>query len=259
MRLTNTTFLTDIACLLIHIPRETQYRDGEIVGSSVDGDWDIEHSGGDPQEIMVLDDDEEAELEQNDWIQFDITIRPRNAGLVVWTAWVYGDEECEGLPFLTPILITFVLVDNDPGPTATPTAPPTPTPTLAPTPTPTRTPTPTPTPTRTPTPTPTPTRTPTPTPTRTPAPTPTPVAPTPTPTPTQPPTPTVRPTPTPTLPAGATPTPTPRPTPTPTLAPGATPAPTPVATPTRPLATPPTPTETSVPAGRDAARAALER
>jgi len=53
LRLTDTDGSGDIACLRLQIPRETQYRDGWIVATSVAGEWEVEHSGSNPTEVDV--------------------------------------------------------------------------------------------------------------------------------------------------------------------------------------------------------------
>lgn len=160
MRLTSTDGSGDIACLRLELPHKTQYRDGWIVATSVDGEWEIAHSDGNPTEINVSNKKGDAKLKENDWVEFTITIRPRQAGIALWTAKVSQDEKCEGLTFLPQIVIEFVLLDTEP----TPTLAPTPSPTRRPKLTPTRTPT---LPAATATPTQSPTRTPMPSPSST--------------------------------------------------------------------------------------------
>ncbi len=261
-RLTDTALLGDVGCLRLTVPSSMDVRDAQIVRKSVSGDWDVNTSGGSLFEtVEVSADSSSARLQHNDWVEFDVTFRPRTVGVQVATGNVHADEDCDGLTLYLPIPLTFIVQPALPTPTLPiptlplptlplPTATPRPTPSPTPKPTPSPTPSPTPKPTPSPTPSPTP-RPPTPTPRPTATATPRPPTPTPSPTP-RPPTPTL-PLPTlplPTLPLPTLPLPTPMPTPVPTPRPWPTavptPAPTPLPWPTPP-ATPRPPTPTPAP------------
>ena len=198
LRLTDTAAEFDIACLRLSIPDPMQVRDTRVTATSVDGEWDINASGSDPTQVEVFDKDGNASLENSDWVEFVIAVRPRGTGASAWTGDVFDDPDCEGPTLLPDVVLQFVVelpatgrpfITATPTPQLTlptPTIRPTPVPTLPATATPTLPPTaiptlataiptgpPTPLPTLPPNQTPTPRPTPTETSSATPAPTPT--------------------------------------------------------------------------------------